>query len=242
MNGSVGASVLAHGVHYGIVAVGLLGLAALLGPQLGAQLGSQRGRRVAHDEHDQRVLAVQRQISSGVLGLAIAPASLPAVTAPPRLRDGLVPLAVVSSAAAAGVHAALGPAHFGEQLLFGLFFTAAALAQIGWAVAMVVRPTRALLSAAIVGNAAVITLWLLTRTIGLPGFLMEGTEAIGLWDSSCLLWELTVVIACTHLLRQQGRPASVSLRLPGWADWPASAQIWTLGSALVLGLLSVSGS
>ena len=62
--------------------------------------------------------------------VAPAPASTSALTARTLPRDValLLPLAVVSSTAAAGVHAAMGPLHFREATLFGLFFAGAALA------------------------------------------------------------------------------------------------------------------
>ena len=146
-----------------------------------------------------------------------------------------LPLAVVSSAAAAGVHAVVGPAHFRESTLFGVFFAAAALAQMAWSVAMVIRPTRTLLTAAAVGNSAVLMLWLVTRTIGLPGLLPQ-PEEVGPWDLTCGIWELVVVIAAVQILRAgPGAP----LRLPAWPYWATTSRAWTLGSALVLPALAL---
>jgi len=235
---TVGESALAHGVHYAVLGIGLLGLLALLGPQLVVR----RRTRTPYDEHDQRVLAVQHQIAAGSLGVAIAPAPAVSVPAPIRFASGLLPMAVVSSAAAAGVHAAVGPAHFRDQLLFGLFFAGSAVAQIVWSVAIVVRPSRTLLWAAVVGNAAVVVLWLVTRTVGLPGGLLPRAEAVGPWDLCCAFWEITVVVTCAHLLRHRSPSPSPALQLPLWSRWPLTAQNWALGSALVLGLLSFSGA
>jgi len=229
-------SVVAHGIHYAVVGVGLVGLFALIGPQL---VGGRRAP-TAHDEHSLRVLALTDQIASGRLGVT-APqalrASWPGSEVFDRVPSLYLPLAVVSSAAAAGVHAAVGPAHFREGLVFGLFFAVAALAQVGWSVAMAFRPSRPLLVAAVVGNSAVLLLWLFTRTIGLPG-LLPGPEAVGLWDLCCGVWELTVVVAAGRILL--GEP-SINLRLPAWPDWEPSARAWALGSAFLLPALSLTG-
>jgi hypothetical protein len=148
-------------------------------------------------------------------------------------------MAIVSSAAAAGVHAAVGPAHYTENALFGLFFAGSALAQIGWAAAMVIRPSRALLEVAVLGNLAVVALWAVTRTVGL-GALLPAPEGVGTWDTCCAIWEVSVALTCACMLRTRLDPRS--LRLPRWGDWHPAAQAWVLGSALVLGALSISGA
>jgi hypothetical protein len=233
---SIAATSVAHGIHYAVLGVGLVGLLALLGPQL---VGGRRAPSV-HDDHALRVRALTEQISSGGLGLRMTPAAPPtwarrAVVE--RVRSRYLPIAVVSSTAAAGVHAAVGPAHFREGLVLGLFFAGAALAQVGWSLDMVTRPSRSLLVAGVVGNSAVLLLWLTTRTIGLPGLLPE-PEAVGPWDLFCGGWELAVVLAAGRVLRAE---SGIDLRLPAWPDWGPSAHAWALGSAFVFLVLSLSG-
>jgi len=232
---SIGATSIAHGIHYAVVGVGVVGLLALLGPQL---VGVRRGP--LRDEHAQRVRALTEQISSGGLGVVVA-AALPATQVRhdviDHARTRYLPIAVVSSAAAAGVHAAVGPAHFSEGLVFGLFFAVAALAQVGWSLAMATRPSRTLLVAGLAGNSAVLLLWLTTRTIGLPG-LLPGPEAVGVWDVFCGAWELAVVLTTVQILRGEPGP---DLRLPAWQDWEPMARVWALGSALLLPALSLAG-
>ena len=232
---SIGATSVAHGIHYAVLGFGLVGLVALLGPQL---VGGRRGATV-HDEHALRVRALSQQISEGSLGVRVTPL-LSRAPVPERPSERVLvrslPLAVVSSAAAAGVHAAVGPAHFREQVLFGLFFAGSALAQLCWSALMVLRPTRALLAAAVVGNSAVLTLWLTTRTVGLPG-LLPNPEAVGPWDLCCAAWELVVVISAARTLRSEVDP-----RLPAWADWQLSARLWAVGSVLALLALTLSGA
>ncbi|RNL77749.1 hypothetical protein [Nocardioides marmorisolisilvae] len=231
---SIGATSVAHGIHYAVLGVGLAGLLALLGPQL---VGGRRGTSF-RDEHSLRVRALSEQISDGTLGLRITPAPSVTLTREPVDLAGAryLPLAVVSSAAAAGVHAAVGPEHFREQVLFGLFFAGSALAQICWSALMALRPSRALLVAAVIGNSAVLVLWLTTRTVGLPG-LLPNPEAVGPWDLCCGAWELIVVITSARALRTH-----VDLRLPAWADWEPVARFWAIGSVLALLALTLSGA
>ena len=151
---SAGASLLAHGIHYAVLGVGLFGLALLLGPRLA---GPRQG---SLDDHDERVRALRRQLQNGPA--TPARPALPRAAlerAGTRAETVLLPLAVVSSAAAAGIHAALGPSHLREQTLFGVFFAAAAVLQFLWAALAVLHPTRAALRAGMVGNLAVLGLW-----------------------------------------------------------------------------------
>lgn len=222
---------LAHGLHYSVLGAGLLGLFVLLGPHLIAPV-----RHRPYDAHTERVQALRRQLAPGATDAAILerPVTIPA-TPVGRL---LLPLAVVSSAAAAGVHAALGPAHLKEQTLFGIFFAISALLQLIWAVAVAIRPTRATLVAGAVGNLGIVALWLATRTVGLPWGLLPGPEAVGSWDLTCALWELAVVVASVLTLQSgESRP-----RLAAWASWSPAARSWAVGSATVLVLLSLSGA
>lgn len=226
---SIGVTSVAHGIHYAVVGAGLLGVLMLLGPQL---VTGHRGSAVL-DEHTRRVRALTEQLAGGGLGVGITPAltsSLPATF--DLVRGRYVPLAVVSSAAAAGVHAAVAPAHFAAGTVFGLFFVGAALAQVVWSLAMVTRPSRTLLRAGVAGNAAILVLWLATRTTGLPG-LLPTPEAVGVWDLSCGAFEVVVMIAAGRILAAETTP---DLRAAPWRDWDPVARSWALG-AIALSLV-----
>jgi hypothetical protein len=240
---SISATAVAHDIHYAVLGIGVVGLLVLLGPQW---VGAHRGLP-PRDEHAQRVQALTEQIASGGLGRHVTPPVPSALLNRPvgldPVRARYLPLAVIGSTAAAGVHAAVGPAHFREQVLFGLFFAGAALAQIAWSMAMVVRPGRSLLMAAVVGNSAVLALWATTRTIGLPG-LLPNPESVGPWDLFCAAWELLVVINAGRALRAADDrvDSRVDLRLPAWPDWDPSARAWAVGSVLVLLALTLIGA
>lgn len=224
----------AHGVHYGVLVIGLLGLLALLGPQW---VGTPR-RQGPRDEHERRVAELHQQIVTGSLGTTRVMTPTIAAFSRPALGAALLPIAVVSSTAAAGVHGAVGPAHFHELLHFGVFFAATALAQISWSILMVLNPTRRLLVIGVAGNAALLSLWLITRSVGLPFGLMPTPEAVGPWDLCCGVWEAIVVVVGFRALRQ---PPPELWRLPGYDDWPSSARLWLYGSTFVLGALTLSG-
>lgn len=230
---SVGSSAFAHGAHYGVVAIGVLGLLALLGPQW---VGVDRSL-APRDDHDRRVTDLRHRIVSGTLGTTTLSAAAPTYAAPVR-SGALVPVVVVSSAAAAGVHAAMAPVHTRELALFGLFFALSALGQMAWSIAVVLRPSRRLLVIGIVGNAAILSLWLVTRTVGLPFGLMPAPEPFGAWDVLCGIWEAVVIGACVNLLHR--RPEA-SPSLPGYDSWPGPARAWLVASVLTLGVLTMSG-
>jgi len=127
-----------------------------------------------------------------------------------------VPLRVgaAACAGAALVHVAVMPEHFHEYWLFGAFFAGAAAAQLAGAWLLAFRPSRQLVAAIALGNAAVICLWLVTRVVGLPvGPEAGSTEGFGVLDVFASACELAVVIGCIAGLRM-ARPQRASDRAP----------------------------
>ena len=227
-------SLLAHGVHYALVAVGLVGVAWLLAPQLVPGASGLLPR----DDHARRVAALRESVATGRL-LTAGPTT--ACARPPLTHALHLPLAVVASAAAAGVHAAMGPAHLRVAPALGLFFVMTTLLQLAWAAAVLHRPTRGLLQAGIVLNLGLVGLWLLTRTWGLPLGLLPAPEAVGPWDLAAATWELLVVAASAALLRAVPPTAYAGLRLPPWVDWHRGATALAVLSPVVLLALTLGG-
>ena len=108
-------------------------------------------------------------------------------------------MVLISSLAAAGVHAAVAPMHLREGALVGSFFVACAGAQLSWAAVAWHRPSPTVLWSGIVGNLAVLALWLVSRTVGIPG-VGGGPEPLGPWDLTCALWEVVIVVGCFRML------------------------------------------
>ena len=221
---------LAHVVHYGIVFAGLAGIVALLAPAASARWLAP-GPAPAYDDHTRRVLELRQRIGAGTLAVTSAPAPPAPTTSRPALSEAVLPVVVVSSGAAAGVHAAVTPAHLSGGALVAGFFLATAFAQLAWAVLARTTPGPALLRAGAIGNAAVVAVWLASRTVGLPT-----REPVGPWDVASVVWELVVVLGCLHLLRR-GRGLGAA-----GASWHPVAGWWLGASVVCLGILSVSGA
>ena len=171
------------------------------------------------------------QIAAAV---AVAAVSVAVVPLAQRRHVCLVTYSVASAATgAAAIHYAVAAEHFDEWWGFGVFFVASAVAQLVWAVVVVASRSRFLIWVGVIGNAAIVVLWFVTRTVGtLIGPEPATPEPIGLADSVATAFELTIVGAGMWLAWSDGIRPALSSRLA----WVVS------GVALVLtsvGLLSV---
>jgi hypothetical protein len=244
---STGPEDLAHLVHYGIVAAGLAGVAALVLPGFLERAHPSGPSGEPADDHQRRVSELRERVESGTLARpappSVASGSREAgedgeVGRAGRVQDSpdvLVPVVAISSVAAAGAHAAVAPPHLSTSLLVGSFFVVCAAAQLVWAALVWRRRTPWVLGAGIVGNLVVLALWLVSRTVGVPG--LDGPEPVGPWDLTCALWEVVLVVGCVRLWRN---PSADRHALGG----PVHPLVvfWLVLSVLALGLLSLSGA
>ncbi len=117
-------------------------------------------------------------------------------------------LAAALSFAAAVIHSTVCPEHFKEATLYGVFFLIVASAQLVWAVVAWRRAPRWWLVAGAFGNGAIVALWAVTRTIGIPLGPGRGeVETVGALDivaTTCevLLVGCLVVALVTPVLRR----------------------------------------
>lgn len=147
------------------------------------------------------------------------------------LRRTLLPLVVITCCGAAAVHFAVMPEHFEESALYGTFFLVTALVQLVYAGLLMFRPSRPLLVAGAIGNAAVILLWLFTRTVAIPlGPGAGTTEEFGGLDILASAFELITFLGAIALLRT-GR-ADEAAPPKTWSP-PA----WTAGLGTVIAVL-----
>jgi hypothetical protein len=125
----------------------------------------------------------------------------------PRPEPAMLALAAASAGCAA-IHAMVCPAHFREATAFGVFFAVAAAGQAAWAVVAVLRPSPRLLTLAAVGNASIVGLWIVTRTVGLPiGPDVWRPEGIGAADALATQLEIGLALGAWWLsLAHRRRP------------------------------------
>jgi len=131
------------------------------------------------------------------------------------------PVALVSASvlmlAAGAVHLAVVPMHLDEFVLFGVFFVVVGVVQAGLAVALVTAPSRRLFLASAMGTTALVGLWLITRTVGLPVGADPGVpEPVGVPDIVCVALEVVslpvlLVLARRPLRARRPRPLRTPL-------------------------------
>lgn len=207
-----------------LAAAGLAVLAASLATLLGTRLGA-----------DLRPTTLQIAAAAGVAVATLAVVPLALRTTRTRAHLFLVATALLSSGAAA-IHYAVIDTHFEEWWGFGVFFVGSGLAQLAWAVIAVTWPSRPLFWLGVLGNAAIVALWIVTRTAGtLLGPDPYEPEPVGLADGIATGFEVVIVLVAVWLATV-GIPRWRTLRTVTWIVGAV-----TLGLT-VLALLSVMGA
>ncbi|HZJ26828.1 MAG TPA: hypothetical protein VFF40_07435 [Acidimicrobiia bacterium] len=143
--------------------------------------------------------------------------STPAAEISPDARSRVVALGRVvqwSVAAlllgAAAIHFASMGEHAGVSWTHGLFFAVIGWTQIALAALIVLRPSRAVALSAVVINAAVLGVWLVSRTAGIT-IGGDGTpEAWGWADGLAAGFEIAVVLVCLALFARGAARRPVS--------------------------------
>lgn len=114
------------------------------------------------------------------------------------------------SLATALVHLDVVGEHVREYRPAGAFFAAVAALEAVWAVAVVVCPSRTTLATAVVGNLALLSLWGLSRSLGVPvGPAPWVPEPVGALDMTCAGLEGVIAAVCAALLRTDGDNARI---------------------------------
>jgi hypothetical protein len=111
------------------------------------------------------------------------------------------------------IHGVVAIPHFQQFWLFGSFFCALSLFQLGWGVAVHERPSPWLYRVGLAASLAVIALWAITRTTGLPLVPEPGSpEAIGPLDATAVAVEAVLALLCGCMLCPRHRlPAPVAV-------------------------------
>jgi hypothetical protein len=149
--------------------------------------------------------------------------------------DALVAVALLSAGAGA-IHAAVIRDHLQEWWLYGTFFAVAAALQLVWTVWILRRPSRPILIAAAVANAAVLVLWLITRITGLPVGPEPWTpEGFGVLDVVASIFEVLLIVSIVMVLRRSSLPERASIRM----DRPQLA-VFT-GAVIAITYIAITG-
>jgi len=170
------------------------------------------------------------------LGAVLAAAASSAVVLVGRPQVGVVlAAAALCTAGAAAIHFSVTSEHFREWWGFGLFFLCAAWAQLVWAAVVVRVESQTLLLVGLVGNLAVVLLWLVTRTVGLPFGPDPGEiETLGWADGVTSSLELVAALCCAGAL---ARPTA--LRRVGV---PVAAVALLVTAVTAVGIASAVGA
>jgi hypothetical protein len=129
------------------------------------------------------------------------------------------------------IHFSVSGEHYEMSWLHGGFFAAAAWLQLAWAVGVILRPSRQLLTAGVLLNAGIIGVWAMSRIWGVPiGPDAWTPEPVALADALSTGFEAGIVVLSLAVLV---RPALASQRLRPYFAAPG------LGFA-VLGVAVVS--
>ena len=146
----------------------------------------------------------------------------------PKSLRSLEKAAGACSLGAGALHAIVAPAHLDEWWGYGLFFLGAAAAQILFGLALLTDAIntkdfgvgaalarRWLLVGGILGNVAILVLYIVTRTVGIPWFGPEAgeVESVGIIDVLAGILEIAVVALVVLVLwrgRKEPIPTPVS--------------------------------
>lgn len=124
-------------------------------------------------------------------------------------RSASAPMLVAAalSGVAALIHVAVCPEHFAEGLIYGVFFALSAGCQLGWSMLVTARNARWLAPTGLMGNASIVLLWAVTRTVGIPIGPQAGeVERVGALDLLCAACEIGVVALCAVAIRHYVHP------------------------------------
>ncbi len=115
------------------------------------------------------------------------------------------------------IHFAMMGEHAGVSWTHGLFFATAGWLQLGLAAMIGFRPTKPVITLGVVLNVALLTVWVLTRTVGIA-IGGDGTpEAWGNVDGLCAAFEGLAIVASAGLLSTNisRRPLSAGVGFAG---------------------------
>jgi hypothetical protein len=155
-----------------------------------------------------------------------------------RMVSAYAPIAVIAaglSLAAAGIHFAVISEHLEVDVAEGVFFFGIGAFQAIWAQAYLLRDSRRVAQVAAVVNVAVVAIWIVSRTVGLPiGATPWVPEPVGFADLLATSFEIGLVALLL--------PRLVPGRFANWlsTDVPAQKAFVLAGFSVVAVVLLTS--
>src|SRR4051794_9437413 len=111
-----------------------------------------------------------------------------------RAPENILVLTAALSAVAALIHVEAAVDHYSEYRLFSASFVAMAVFQAAWAAQLLRRPSPHMLIAGVIVSAAIVLVWLTSRTVGLPiGPDHWRPEAVGAADLLATYSEVGII-------------------------------------------------
>jgi hypothetical protein len=161
------------------------------------------------------------------------PVGVPANAAGSERNAGRVGTAVALTSIAAGAIHIAAAATLGSDNAQNLtFFGVVAAAQIVWGLVTLVTAPRGWLVLGILGNAAVMGTWIVSRTVGLPvGPYAHVVLPVGFADVLATAFEAATIFGAAWLVARGGAPTRAAARARGFA----------VAAAVVIGTLAVTG-
>lgn len=118
------------------------------------------------------------------------------------------------------IHFGVMPEHFEEALEFGVFMLVVGVAQVAAGLLLLLRPSRQIVIAAMLGTLAVFVIYAVSRTAGLPvGHEPWRPEKIQPIDLISKATELALFLSLITLAGGRGNQAA-RRRIPSWAAEP----------------------
>jgi len=143
-------------------------------------------------------------------------------TSPKALTDsviaryvGVAQCAAVTFFAAACVHLSVMGEHFRQSWMYGLFFTFAAIFQVGYAACLLIKPSKVLIAMGMAASAGAIVVWVISRTFGVPVGPSAGlVEPVGPLDLMAVMAECGSIIYLAIALEKK-----VAAPCWRWKSW-----------------------
>jgi hypothetical protein len=155
-------------------------------------------------------------------------------------RFGLLASLAALSIGAAIIHCVVVVEHWREHWSYGAFFCVSAIAQLVWAVWVLLAPSRIILLLGALGNAAIVLMWVISRTVGIPlGPEAGEREAVAFADTVATMFEILLVIGALHAARSAARPLGGPLLARPAASWVAMLAVAALTATSLLTLVQL---